>query len=280
MSRRGILTNVPLGVALPFGIGSLSPSDARAEAWFTDSYAARSIQTMQWPTALAEDSVVPVGATCRMPAVGFGMYNTDAKSAFQAVTEALEAGVRSIDTAAAYGNEKEVGMGWKASGLARSDLTLSSKLSNIDLRDGNVKQAVERSLRLLQTDYLDAYYIHSPLASPAQREKAWKEMHVLQSQGLIRACGLSNFGVEKIKLLTDNTRLPPPALIQVYIYVYVYMYVRTYVRMYVRIIYVCVYVCVCLFVCVHACMYVCMYIYHKRQYIRPTRPATSCSLQQ
>jgi diketogulonate reductase-like aldo/keto reductase len=175
-----------------------------------------------------------------MPAVGFGMYNTDAKSAFQAVSEALEAGVRSIDTAAAYGNEKEVGMGWKASGLTRSDLTLSSKLSNMDLRDGNVKQAVERSLRLLQTDYLDAYYIHSPLASPAQREKAWKEMHMLKSQGLIRACGLSNFGVEKIKLLTDNTRLPPPALIQVFIC----MCVCVCVCMYVRTTYVCAYVCI------------------------------------
>ena len=133
--------------------------------------------------------------------------------AAEAVTLALEAGFLSIDTAAMYENEREVGKAWKSSGLKREEVVLSSKLSNVDLRTGNVRKAIETSLKNLQTNYLDAYYIHSPLASPAQREQAWKEMQAMKKQGVIRACGVSNFGVEKIKQLTGGRR-PAPDLIQ------------------------------------------------------------------
>lgn len=132
----------------------------------------------------------------------------------EAVRLALEAGVRAIDTAAAYENEREVGKAWKASGLKREEVILSSKLANVDLRSGNVRKAVETSLKNLQTNYLDAYYIHSPLASPAQREKAWKDMQAMKKEGVIRACGVCNFGVSKIKMLADGRRKPAPDIVQ------------------------------------------------------------------
>jgi len=170
---------------------------------------------MQWPAALTADAVVEFGKGGRMAAVGFGMYNTKPEMSVEAVSLALEAGVRAFDTATAYGNEKEVGKAWKSSGISRSELSLSSKLSNVDLRAGNTRKAVEASLKALQTDYLDVYYIHSPLASTKQRAQAWEEMHKMRKEGLIRACGVCNFGVEKVKLLTAaNKRLPPPEFIQ------------------------------------------------------------------
>ena len=140
-------------------------------------------------------------------------YNTKAEMSVEAVSLALEAGVRAIDTAAAYENEREVGQAWKGSGLKREEVILSSKLSNVDLSSGSVRKAVEKSLKNLQTDYLDAYYIHSPLASKELRVQAWKEMQAMKKQGIIRACGVCNFGVSKIKLLTEK-RLPAPDLIQ------------------------------------------------------------------
>ena len=141
-------------------------------------------------------------------------YNTKAEMSVEAVSLALEAGVRAIDTAAAYENEREVGKAWKASGLKREEVILSSKLANVDLRSGNVRKAVETSLKNLQTNYLDAYYIHSPLASPSQREKAWKDMQAMKKEGVIRACGVCNFGVSKIKMLADGRRKPAPDIIQ------------------------------------------------------------------
>lgn len=194
--RREALSTVPLGLAG----GLLLPSLAVAE------------EAMEWPDPLTADSVVSAGL---IPAVGFGMYNTKAEVSYEAVSLALEAGVRHIDTATAYGNEKEIGKAWKASGLARDELKLSSKLCNTDLRSGNVRKAVESSLKKLQTDYLDAYYIHSPLASPEQRSRAWKQMHEMKQEGLLRSLGVCNFGVEKIqKLVAANNKLSPPELIQ------------------------------------------------------------------
>ena len=151
----------------------------------------------------------------RLTALFCFRYNTKPEIAAEAVALALEAGVRAIDTAAMYENERAVGKAWKTSGLKREEIVLSSKLSNVDLRSGNVRKAVETSLKNLQTDYLDAYYIHSPLASPAQREQAWKDMQAMKKQGIIRACGVSNFGVAKIKQLTGGPgRKPAPDLIQ------------------------------------------------------------------
>lgn len=168
-----------------------------------------------WPEALTPESFLSVGDALKLPAIGFGMYNTKPEIAAEAVALALEAGVRAIDTAAMYENERAVGKAWKTSGLKREEIVLSSKLSNVDLRSGNVRKAVETSLKNLQTDYLDAYYIHSPLASPAQREQAWKDMQAMKKQGIIRACGVSNFGVAKIKQLTGGPgRKPAPDLIQ------------------------------------------------------------------
>lgn len=213
LQRRDAIAAVPLGIAGTM-LPPLGADLAAAEAWFTEDFSSMDKGDMQWPPALDGDAVVEAGAA-KLPAVGFGMYNTKAEMSVEAVTLALAAGVRHIDTAAEYANEKEIGIAWRGSGLARNEIYLSSKLSNVAMRSGKIRQAVKESLAKLQTDYLDAYYLHSPLASSEQRNKAWKELHTLQKEGLIREVGVANFGVEKIKLLqAANPKLPPPALIQ------------------------------------------------------------------
>ena len=89
-------------------------------------------EDMKWPAALAAEAELAVGSKSgRIAAVGFGMYNTKPEMSAEAVRLALEAGVRAIDTATAYGNEKEVGQAWKASGIARSEVCSCLSISSI-----------------------------------------------------------------------------------------------------------------------------------------------------
>jgi len=89
-------------------------------------------EDMKWPAALAAEAELAVGSKSgRIAAVGFGMYNTKPEMSAEAVRLALEAGVRAIDTATAYGNEKEVGQAWKASGIARSEVCPCLSISSI-----------------------------------------------------------------------------------------------------------------------------------------------------
>ena len=98
-----------------------------------------------------------------MPVLGFGVYQiSDATECEKAVLDAIEAGYRSIDTAAAYGNEEAVGNAIKKSGVPRENLFITTKLWISDAGEENAKKAFELSLQKLQLDYLDLYLIHQP----------------------------------------------------------------------------------------------------------------------
>ena len=100
----------------------------------------------------------------KMPILGFGVYQvTDAKECENSVFDAINAGYRLIDTAAAYGNEEAVGKAIKRSGVAREDLFITTKLWIQDAGYENTKKAFEKSLNNLQLDYLDLYLIHQPI---------------------------------------------------------------------------------------------------------------------
>ena len=135
-----------------------------------------------------------------IPCVGFGTWQTpDGDTAVLAVSEAIKAGYRHIDTAACYGNEVGVGKGIKTSGVKRKELFVTSKVWNTERGYDRTIAAFEKTLNDLQLDYLDVYLIHWPASASRfdDWEKinlgTWKAMTELYKAGRIKAIGVSNF---------------------------------------------------------------------------------------
>ena len=126
----------------------------------------------------------------KIPAVGFGVFMIPADgSTYTAVREALDAGYRHIDTAAAYFNEEEVGRAVRDSGVKREEIFVTSKLWLQDYGFDGAKVGIERSLRHLDIGYIDLYLIHQPYGDVAG---AWRQMEAYKERGLIRSIGVSN----------------------------------------------------------------------------------------
>lgn len=143
----------------------------------------------------------------KMPILGFGVYQiTDASQCEQAVYDALMAGYRSIDTAAAYMNEEAVGCAIKRSGLPREELFITTKLWIQDAGYENAKKAFAKSLGRLQLDYLDLYLIHQPFGD---YYGAWRAMEELHREGKIRAIGVSNFLPDRLVDLIMHNEIVP-----------------------------------------------------------------------
>ena len=137
------------------------------------------------------DTTLTMNNGVQIPQLGLGVFQTpDGKATSQAVTWALQAGYRHIDTAMIYGNEESVGQGIRDSGLKRRDVFLTTKLWNDDIRSGRAKEAFEESLDRLGTDYVDLYLIHWPAQGWQQ---AWQDMEELYRQRRVRAIGVCNF---------------------------------------------------------------------------------------
>lgn len=142
-----------------------------------------------------------------MPILGFGVYQvTDAAECERSVLDALEAGYRLIDTAAAYGNEEAVGKAIKKSGIPRAEIFVTTKLWVPDVNYDKAKTAFELSLKKLQLDYLDLYLIHQPYNDIYG---AWRAMEELNEQGKIRAIGVSNFHPDRIMDLILHNKVKP-----------------------------------------------------------------------
>ena len=142
-----------------------------------------------------------------MPILGFGVYQIpDAVECERSVADALELGYRSIDTAAAYMNEKAVGQAIKNSGIARRELFVTTKLWIQDQGYEKTKKAFGKSLENLQTDYLDLYLIHQPFGDVYG---SWRAMQELYREGLIKAIGVSNFMPDRLlDLILYNEIVP------------------------------------------------------------------------
>lgn len=126
-----------------------------------------------------------------IPRIGFGNYNSFGQEEINAVSWALEAGYRYIDSAACYQNEKEVGVAWRGSGVKREELYLLSKLWPSDYR--NVRRALEKTMEELGTDCLDAYLIHWPGTDEGLRLEVYRQLVELRGEGLFKTLGVSNF---------------------------------------------------------------------------------------
>ena len=152
----------------------------------------------------------------KIPCVGFGTWQTPSgKEAQDSVKAALEVGYRHIDTAAAYGNEADVGAALRASGVPREDVFLTTKHWITERGYTRTVAAVETSLKTLGVEYIDLYLVHWPCAaksSPRWREvnaSTWRGFEKMYKDGKIRAIGVSNFLPEHILALEETAEIKP-----------------------------------------------------------------------
>jgi 2,5-diketo-D-gluconate reductase A len=142
-----------------------------------------------------------------IPILGFGVYQIPPKETEEAVTEALAAGYRHIDTAALYFNEEAVGRAIKNSRLPRSELFITTKLWVQDNPGETMARvAFERSLERLGLDYIDLYLIHQPLGD---YYGYWRAMELIQQEALVRSIGVSNFSPDRLIDLIDHNDVVP-----------------------------------------------------------------------
>lgn len=142
-----------------------------------------------------------------MPMEGFGVFQVpNTAQCEEAVTEALKAGYRLIDTAAAYMNEEAVGSAIRKSGIPREELFVTTKLWIQDAGYENTKKAFRISLEKLGLDYLDLYLIHQPMSD---YYGSWRAMEELYKEGKIRAIGVCNFYPERLADLCLNAEVIP-----------------------------------------------------------------------
>lgn len=140
-----------------------------------------------------------------MPILGFGTFQlADPKECESAVYNALQAGYRLIDTAAAYENEEYVGRAIKRSGVPREELFITTKLWVQDY--GSAREAFERSLQRLGVDYIDLYLLHQNFGDVYS---AWRTLEQLYQEGKVRAIGVSNFSPERLLDLMLHNRVAP-----------------------------------------------------------------------
>ena len=145
----------------------------------------------------------------RMPQLGFGVWQVPDDEAQVAVRHALDAGYRSIDTAAIYGNEEGTGKALAASGIARDELFVTTKLWNGDQGYDSTLRAFDTSLTKLGLDYVDLYLIHWPLPQTDKYVDTWKAFEKIYSEGRAKAIGLSNFHPAHIQRLLSETSVVP-----------------------------------------------------------------------
>jgi 2,5-diketo-D-gluconate reductase A len=144
-----------------------------------------------------------------IPQLGFGVYLIRPEDTVKAVTSALEIGYRHIDTAQMYGNEREVGVAVRDSGLPREDVFVTSKLNNNRLERDDILRSFDTSLAELGFDHLDLFLIHWPLPAVADYVARWKVMEEIYAGGRVRAIGVSNFQPRHLRDLIEATGITP-----------------------------------------------------------------------
>ncbi|MFJ1770796.1 aldo/keto reductase [[Kitasatospora] papulosa] len=144
-----------------------------------------------------------------IPQLGFGVFQVPDDETTAAVTAALEAGYRSIDTAAVYGNETGVGRALAESGLGREELFVTTKLWNADQGYDATLTAFDASLAKLGLDHVDLYLIHWPTPARDLYNDTWRALEKLLAEGRIRAAGVSNFQPAHLRRLREESSLVP-----------------------------------------------------------------------
>jgi 2,5-diketo-D-gluconate reductase A len=144
-----------------------------------------------------------------IPQLGLGVFQVPAEDVAGVVTKALEIGYRSIDTAAAYGNEEGVGQALRESGIAREDLYVTTKLGNSDQGYDAAMRAFDTSFAKLGLDYVDLYLIHWPLPGADKYVETWRALEKLRAEGRVRSIGVSNFQPRHLQRLFEESDTVP-----------------------------------------------------------------------
>jgi len=146
-----------------------------------------------------------------IPQFGFGVFLVRPEETVAAVSTALQAGYRHIDTAEGYGNEKEVGEAIRKSGLDRADVFVTSKLDNSAHRPDDARRAFDASLDALGFDYLDLFLIHWPLPTRYDGDfvSTWRTLEEFYRDGRARSIGVSNFQAHHLRRLHTETEVAP-----------------------------------------------------------------------
>ncbi len=144
----------------------------------------------------------------KMPWLGLGVFRiADGPDVEQVVQWALDAGYRSIDTAAVYGNEAGLGRAIRASGVPREEIFVTTKVWNTDQGYERTLRAFDSSLKHLDMDYLDLYVIHWPVKDTTR--DTWRALEKLYRDGRVRAIGVSNFQAHHLRALMEDTEMVP-----------------------------------------------------------------------
>lgn len=157
---------------------------------------------------------VTLNSGTTIPQLGFGVWQVPNDGAEAAVSTALQVGYRSIDTAKVYENEEGTGRAITESGVPRGDVFLTTKLWNGDQGYDSALRAFDASLERLGTDYVDLYLIHWPVPELDEYVASFKALQRIQADGRAKAIGVSNFTVENLQRLIDETG-EVPALNQI-----------------------------------------------------------------
>lgn len=145
----------------------------------------------------------------RIPQLGLGVYKVPAERTADLVAGALWLGYRHVDTAALYRNEREVGEGIRASGLAREDVFVTTKVWNDAHGLDETRRAFDASMAELGLETLDLYLIHWPAPTQNRFVDAWRAMIALRDEGRVRSIGVSNFEAHHVQRLVDETGVVP-----------------------------------------------------------------------
>ena len=145
----------------------------------------------------------------RIPQLGLGVFQIPPEQTAEAVSTALAAGYRSIDTAAMYGNEAEVGEAIRASGIDRDEVFVTTKLGNENHGRDRALRGFEQSLERLGLDFIDLYLIHWPLPMQDRYVETWKALEEVHADGRARAIGVSNFQIPHLYALLEQSETVP-----------------------------------------------------------------------
>jgi diketogulonate reductase-like aldo/keto reductase len=154
-------------------------------------------------------STVTLNNGVKMPRLGLGVWKCAGKEAEQAVAWALEAGYRHIDTARIYENEAEVGRALRASGIARKEIFVTTKLWTDDHGYDQALKSFDASLARLGLDYVDLYLSHFPVSG--KRRETWRALERLVADGKCRAVGVSNYTVAHLEDILAQSSVVPAA---------------------------------------------------------------------
>ncbi len=152
---------------------------------------------------------IPLGDGVEIPQLGFGVFQVPPKETADAVTRALLAGYRHLDTAAAYGNEAAVGQAIHAAGLEREEVFVTTKCFNDDHGYDQATRALKASLERLELGHVDLYLIHWPVPSKDRYVETWRALVDAREAGLTRAIGVSNFLPEHLWRVIAETDVTP-----------------------------------------------------------------------